>query len=60
MILYRIMRGNFTGRIGTIDKTIPGWKMFHNVMFYPIDDISPYRICKNIEDLMIIDYRKEE
>ena len=50
MDYYRIIKGRYVGSVGTIDKDIPGWKRFHNVMFYPIDSI-PYRVCKNYYDI---------
>lgn len=50
MEMYRIMTGEYEGRIGTIDKTVPGFK-YGNVMFYPIEGQNPYRVCVRFSEV---------
>ena len=55
--LYKILNDSFNekwiGLIGTIDKTVPGFREFGNVMFYPINK-EPYCICVAFSDLQKI------
>jgi hypothetical protein len=40
MKMYRVVSGKYVGRIGRCEFSKCG-----SVMFYPIEDIHPYRVC---------------
>ena len=48
--LYVITKGAYEGRVGFINKNLPGYK-YGNVMFYPIEGKNPYCVCKNVSDI---------
>jgi len=47
---YVITKGAYEGRVGFINKNLPGYK-YGNVMFYPIEGKNPYCVCKNVSDI---------
>ncbi len=52
MKMYRVINGEFAGRIGFIKGTdLPGFKRFGNIMFYPIEGKNPYRVCLHFSDI---------
>ena len=48
--LYIITKGEYKGRVGIIDKNLPGWKI-GNVMFYPIEKSNLSRVCIRYADV---------
>lgn len=45
-----IVNGDCAGRVGAATKP----NKYGNVMFYPIEGVNPYRICKILSDIEYI------
>lgn len=40
MKMYRVVSGKYLGRVGHCE-----FSKYGSVMFYPIEDVHPYRVC---------------
>ena len=50
--LYKVLFGEYAGRIGTVESVNPKTNL---AMFYPIEKIHPYRVALHIKQIGNLD-----